>query len=99
MIQADTKNALENITSELTISTLYNIKNYVNYVQDICYFLSYVNISSTSPIESLNTRFSFNRSNQISGMLYKTAAMYIGSIILKHNSNSKYHNFNYKKIN
>lgn len=45
----------------------------------------------TSPIESLNARFSFNRSNQISGILYETAAIYIGSIILKHNFTKKYY--------
>ncbi len=70
--------ALKNICSAPTFAALYDIKNYTEYIQ------------GTSPVESLNARFSSNRSNQTSVMTYETAQIYIGCIILKHNTPIKY---------
>ncbi len=77
MTQA-TSIALENICNLTTFSALYDIKDYADYIQ------------GTSPIKSLNARFSSNRYNQISLMTYETAQIYIGCIVLKHNMPSKY---------
>ena len=83
---SNTNTSINNLLAEPTKSAIYNIKNFAEYLQGIVIKYTLLIVKGTSPIESLNARFTILKQHNISKMIYETAMIYIGAVILKHNS-------------
>lgn len=74
LVNERAKAAVKIMTSEPVLSSLFNIKHFVQF-----------GVQGTSILESLNNHFSANKPRYSSGITWEVLMMFIGSVVLKHN--------------